>query len=410
LPTAELLEVDDHLAACEECRQRVNVDLQPGTLLSDFHRRLLSGFRSDHLSYEQLVTIVDGELENSEHDELQAHLKACAPCTEDLNDLRALRAELNTVTAEDRERAPRRGFGEKIWAPLRSNRRSLSPAFAGALAVLLIAISIVLFFIWKAWTRSPAIEATRQVPEVLPQNISPNVGTPSPQQPPAPDGLITLNDGGSNVTVTSNGDVEGLGTLPAASVQAVKRALTTGELEVPNLSELTGVKGRLMGPNSDGSTFKLVEPVGAVTRTARPTLRWEPLTGASSYTVAILDSSYNVVTTSPSVTTTSWSPTAALDRGRIYSWQVTASKDGKQQVSPTPPEPEARFKVLDKRTADELRNIERASNSHLVRGTMYARAGLLDDAEREMRDLVAANPNSAIARQLLQRIRSNRRR
>jgi hypothetical protein len=55
---------------------------------------------------------------------------------------------------------------------------------------------------------------------------------------------------------------------------------------------------------------------------------------------------------------------------------------------------------------DELISVEKASNSHLVRGAMYARAGLLDDAEKELSTLVAGNPNSRIARDLLQSVRA----
>jgi hypothetical protein len=66
--------------------------------------------------------------------------------------------------------------------------------------------------------------------------------------------------------------------------------------------------------------------------------------------------------------------------------------------------------VLDKATVDELISVEKTGNSHLVRGTMYARAGLLDEAEKELRALLAANPNSKIARELLQSVRAKRRR
>lgn len=414
LPQAELLAVDDHLAACEECRQRIRVNVEVEGSISDFHQRLLStpGVpESDHVPYEQLVTLVDGELENSERDALQSHLEVCDSCTQDLNDLRAFRAELHAVSADESTRAPKPSFAEKLRLLMYSKQLSFSPAFAGALALLLIVSSVVLFFVWKAWTKSqPVLEARQQVPEPLPQSTTPaNIATPSPQQALTPDGLITLNDGGGSVTVSVNGDVEGLGPLPPGSIQIVKRALTTGEVEVPDLSELKGVKGRLMGgTNSDGSKFSVIDPVSTVTRNTRPTFRWQPSTGAT-YTVAILDDSYNVITTSPSLTTTSWTPTVELERGRIYSWQVTSSKDGKQQVSPVAPDPEARFKVLDRATVNELSNVEKTGNSHLVRGAMYARAGLLDDAERELRSLLVANPNSEIARRLLQSVRAKRR-
>jgi hypothetical protein len=92
-------------------------------------------------------------------------------------------------------------------------------------------------------------------------------------------------------------------------------------------------------------------------------------------------------------------------------WQVTAVKDGKEIISPTAPAPEARFKVLEKAKADELTVVERVGpGSHLARGTLYARAGLLDDAERELRALLAANPKSSTARKLLQSLQAIRRR
>jgi Putative zinc-finger len=416
LPEAELLAVDAHLAVCEECRRQISVNVEVETLVSDFHDRLLStpGVpESDHISYEQLETLVDGELEESEQNALQTHLEVCEACTQDLNDLRAFRAELYAVTAEDNA-APKPGSLEKIRSWIGRQRFLFRPAFAGAFVLLLIAALVGSFLAWRAWRRSqPVLQASSPAPEASPETNSPKVGAgPSPSQESKADEhfVVTLNDGGTRVTLDANGNIDGLAPLQDSSRQAVKRALTTGQVAVPDLSELSGVKGRLLGPTNDGVEFSLISPVGIVTRSARPTLRWQPLKGATSYTVTILDGSYNVVTTSPALTTTNWSPIVELARGRIYSWQVASLKDGKQQVSPAAPEPEARFKVLSKATVDELSNVEKSGSSHLVRGALYARAGLLDDAERELRALLATNPNSQIAKQLLQSVRAKRRR
>lgn len=413
LPEAELLAVDNHLTACEECRQRLSANIQVGTVLSDFHHRLISDvpeIESDHLSYEQLEALVDSELKNDKHNALQIHLEVCESCAKEVNDLRAFRAKLPGSTTEEMSRTTKPSFSQRLRSLIDGQRLSFRLAFAAALALLLIAASFALFLAWRASRRSQPAFQTTNSPAASPETTI-VAKAPSPLQESTPEErfVVTLNDGGKRVTVDVNGNVDGLGPLPDASSQAVRRALTTGKVAVPDLSELIGVKGRLMG-STYKSAFSLIDPVGTVTRNTRPTLRWQTLTGATSYTVAILDGSYKVLTTSPPLTETSWTPTIALDRGRVYLWQVSSLRDGKEHISPAAPESEARFKVLDKATLDELSSVEKTGNSHLVRGTMYARAGLLDDAEKELRALLAANPNSQIARELLQSVRARRRR
>jgi hypothetical protein len=89
---------------------------------------------------------------------------------------------------------------------------------------------------------------------------------------------------------------------------------------------------------------------------------------------------------------------------------VTATADGKEILSPTAAAPEAKFAVLGQDEAEEL---ERARlsvpDSHLTLGVLYARAGLLDEAEREFRLLVEANPKSPAASKLLRSLRELRR-
>ena len=95
---------------------------------------------------------------------------------------------------------------------------------------------------------------------------------------------------------------------------------------------------------------------------------------------------------------------------RVYSWQVSASKDGQEVSSPAPPAPEAKFKVLEQTQADELARVrQQVADSHLTLGLVYARAGLLDDAERELQALAEANRDSAVERNLLRSVKTARR-
>jgi len=435
---AELLAADDHFAVCEDCRRHASEPLQMDAVVSGLHAHLraeAAALESDHLSYEQVAALVDGEIGDAEREALGSHLEICAPCSEEVNDLRAFRPEALAASARKFEPTERPTLQEMFRAFWPTTRPAWRLSVGAALALLFVSASVALFFAWRATRPAPTevaesirraagFESPRPPAETSPESKpdssqgdtnTENIGpSPSPQpEVPADDSqiVLALNDGDGRVTLDATGNVGGLGSLTPSSRQAVKQALTAGRVEVlPGLSELIGTKGTLLGTTNQGNAFSLLSPVGTITRTGRPTLRWRPLSGATSYTVAVLDPDFNAVATSSPLTGTMWTLPHALEHGRVYSWQVTAMKDGKEIISPSAPAPEARFKVLERAKADELSGIETAgSGSHLARGTLYARAGLLDDAERELRALVAANPKSPTARKLLQSVRAIRR-
>jgi len=222
-----------------------------------------------------------------------------------------------------------------------------------------------------------------------------------------PEIVVTLNDGGRQVTLDREGNLTGLGNLSPSERQAARTALMTGHLDLPSeLTQLSTNAGVLMGGKAEGVSFALLSPIGTVVRDSRPVFHWQSLDGASAYAVNIYDSRFSKVATSSQLSGTEWAIQTSLQRGAIYMWQVTAIKDGVEVKSPVKPAPEARFKILEQTKADELERVRRAhSNSHLILGTLYSQAGLLDDAEREFRALLAANPKSAIAQKLLRGVR-----
>jgi hypothetical protein len=158
-------------------------------------------------------------------------------------------------------------------------------------------------------------------------------------------------------------------------------------------------------PGSGNASFSLQSPVGVLVRAEAPTFRWNALEGATSYTVKVFDSGFNRVMTSGPVSKTEWTATRSLLRGAVYTWQVTAVVEGKEIQAPAPPAPEARFRVLGRAQEDGLKRAEKLyGGSHLTLGVLYSRAGLLDEAEREFRALLAANPDSKVAQKLLRNI------
>lgn len=414
LPPAVLLRADDHLGMCEDCRARAAQVDQPDQALRAFEANLRAAGRSvvqEHLPYERLEAFVDGTLVPAEREITEGHVDLCRLCAEEVEDLRVIRASLATRSTETRQnRTGAAGFAGWFAAgrPLFSTPTPLR--LAAALALLLVSLTLLL--LWQQTRPSP--EVARGPVTGATENTPPPSPVTSPFSPPAAGAptqiVVALDDVGGRVTLDAEGKIEGLEYLSPSAQRVVGDALAHGRVDTPDhLSGLRGKAGTLMGSGVEGVPFSLTSPVGKVIRSDRPGLRWRPLPGASVYTVTVLDSDLKVVAASPQLSTTEWKPPRALKRGRVYKWQVSALKDGQETLSPVPPAPEARFLIVEKAKDDELRRAEQAAvRSRLALGVLYARAGLLDEAERELRELVAANPQSTVARNLLRNVRAKR--
>lgn len=434
LTPEELLRADDHLAACADCRARAAEGTQVRQIFASLYSGLQEALRGadDHLAYEQIVALVDGELGADESESVASHLASCPACVAETDDLRAFTAAL---TADQGQRAEAAQVLTKVrarwlrlfaWPP-----RQL--ALTAATILVLFTLSAALFLLLRPHTRPGEVSRSQPSPAPSPaalrsESIRPEdsaTNEQSGQTPPATsqptamtenagvDGssMVVLNDGGVRVGVNHQGRVEGLEWLPPSAQREVGLALTGGRLETPAaLAQLRGKPGALMGGANQGAPFTLLDPVGAAVRSDRPTLRWQPLDGATQYTVTVFDPNFNTAVKSPPLKQTVWDVPAVLKRGQVYAWQVTAIKDGREVIAPAAPAPEARFEVLGREREDELARVEHArTHSHLARGVVYARAGLLEDAEREFRALVRDNPRSKLAHRFLSDVRALRR-
>ena len=352
LPADLLVPFADHLAVCSDCRRRVAERSDAAAAGVSLQEALGVG-GDDHVAESEIQAFVDGGLDSDRRREIATHLAGCPACAEEVHDLRGFAAQ----------------FGRPAWFQ--------GPWTYGALAaaaVLVIGVAITLL---------------------------------SRAQGPRPVAAIAaLTDATGVVTLDSRGSLAGVGALPPADRDRVREALESGHLSVPStLSELNGRRGALLGP-ADTPAFHPVTPIGTVVLADRPTLKWTPLSEATTYIVTLQDQSTGETMNSPPVPRAEWAPERPLTRGGIYAWQVAGSTNtGREIVAPKPPEPPAMFKVADASEADRL---ERLPASHLVRGVLYANAGLLDDAERELAALSVQNPNSEVADRLLKQIRGFR--
>lgn len=405
----ELLEVDRHLASCDECHERLS-RIWPGVASPSFN----SGEEAFHLDYEQhLEPYVDGTSNDIDREIVESHVALCSQCADELRDLLAFKHQpVAVVTGDARARS--------LWTGWLPQWRLLpNPSLAAGIGVAVFFAGLAA--LW--WTRYPASQRV--------DHVGPSTGQPSPaateqtaqtnsssndkqaeQTTPREEPLLVLNDGSGPVIVNKSGRLEGLQELPADLRESVERALATRRLRAsPALKGWPTGAGILRSELEKKSTFAPLDPTDVVVETDRPTFHWTALEGAHEYVVTIYDSQLRQVGSSGPVDCTEWMTPKSLARGVTYSWQVSAVKDGQTVVSPKPPLPEARFRILDQSAEAALAKLkDSVGNSHLVLGIFYWKHGVIDKAEREFQLLAKANPNSPAAAELLKSIRSLRRR
>src|SRR2546429_3041139 len=91
LASSELLEISDHLAVCDACRERLFHEEQAGPQLRALRIEL-----SAHLEYEEIAAVAEGVVGAG----VATHIEGCAPCRAEVEELRRFRSELKRAPVE----------------------------------------------------------------------------------------------------------------------------------------------------------------------------------------------------------------------------------------------------------------------------------------------------------------------
>lgn len=379
LPVAELPQADEHLAECAICRAQLG-ELAAASALAEFFRRDAEPF-AVHLDYDQLEACVQGRLAAAEKQSVEQHLRECALCQREAEDLRAFAVEFDGQSFTHLAPETPSSFWQRLIVWLRQFTFAL-PVWhlAGVAAAIVLVVTAATFFI-KRQERNLTVAV---VP--TPSPLATPAAIPNSTPLPAPSPVLPLV----------------LSTDPPPQVDM---ALRTERLKIPaEIAGLTPRAGNLMGNGSNDETVVLAAPATTFVNAEKPTLRWEPLASATRYSVRVTNQSFDQVANADNLTATQWTLPDPLVRGQKYSWQVTAYRDGKEILSPS-----ANFQVLDKTKAAALAVAQKnLGANHLAMGVLYAEAGLLDDAAREFQTELKTGPQSLKARKLLQNLRTQR--
>lgn len=436
-PDAFIL-IDRHVNSCPDCHGEWH---EPLRLKRDYEE-----FRSAlepepdeapyHLSAKEARGYVESRLGDIDLEIAESHLELCAACRDEVRRMREAATRPAGVGASGRPRGA-------LW-PAWAGSRWVAAAVVGAACIAGLSALVLL---WPktadrqgtaarvqnvsgdeyAPAATPTAAGTQGSRQQQPATAGPGASTEAPRQggelasnestnaPPLtetpPAAALSLNDAGREVKVDERGRLSGLEMLPGSLQREVGAALKGRALRRPeSLDELDQKPGTLLSESDDGLPFRLSSPVGKVIQTTRPTFRWQPLAGAGSYTVTVVDARLNVVASSGPLKATEWRAPRPLKEGATYSWQVAALKDGRTVVSPAMPAAQAKFRVLGGPLREQLRRARLSyGGSHLALGLLYVRAGLLDEAEAEFGALLRANPGSRAAKRLLLDVRAMKR-
>lgn len=389
----ELLASDDHLAQCDSCSGRLQErDEARGALFSVTAAFQEALARPEHPPYQQLAAYVDSELSSGDREGLEAHLQECPQCASETQDLRSLQAELSPGVSPARTPSAWRRI-LALWG---------MPAFRMPVRVAAMAAGVAL----AGWLVSLAVRQP-----VEDRAARPTVPITAPKVPDPHEVLVALDDGAGRVVLDRQGRLHGLASRDRTHEAAVRAALSAQRVAAPPLlRELAGAAGTLMGVPEGSEVFRLLSPLATAVLEDRPIFRWRRHPAARAYDVTVYGSGFRRVAAGRSLSATEWRPAQPLPRGQVLLWQVRTLVGDKEVVAPPPAAPEAKFKVLEQAQADELANLRQTyAGSHLMLGALYAEAGLLEEAERELQSLLEANPESPVAEKLLASVKALRR-
>lgn len=323
-------------------------------------RALVAQEDDGHLTDEELDRVVD---DGARH----PHVETCAMCRAEVEDLRRFAAE---------ERPSQR------WL------------IAAAIAFAVLALSTIALFV-----RRSAPETTPAIASNPPAPVAPVTVTP----PAASRVVSSLADGNRTIQLREDGTIDGVALRSPRDAEDTRAVLSGRTIAIPAF--IAAMPGAVRGENTSTHPPRAIEPFRSAVLDARPRFSWIPVPGAKSHRVAVFDADYEEVAHSEPLTGTSWTPSKPLPAGVDLSWHVVAETDAGEISSAGSQRGEAVFRVLTpKEAADVDLGKSHYTDSHLLRGLLYSRYGLLHDAEREFRAVAQQNPSSPVARALIQSV------
>jgi hypothetical protein len=405
LSRAEWIRINEHLFACEGCYQHFLSIFQANRRFPiEIDLDELAGLKNWHLQGEELKAYVEGRMNELDFDYASSHLNNCGWCKEEIIHYSEFTSKLEHYLSKRHTPVKQVPAHSKYFPKFGTFPSTWNPArLAGASALTLLLISAVL--VWLASGTKPRVEEASIPAQSQEGGPSPTQATNEsrPVPPPLPDTKDSTERAYSPVSsihTFSNGGRNG------NAQQEFEASLIAENLAMPSAIKVFDRSSiMLRGDDSKSESFSVTSPFSTVISSDRPTFRWTALSGASSYVVSVYDARLNLINTSGPIVETQWIMPSHLERGMIYTWVVTALKDGNEVLAPTLPA-RSEFKIIDRSEWTSIGGKIKSLHSGVARGVIYAKAGLLDEAEQELKAYITRHPKDGSAKRILQTIKS----
>ncbi|MBS0420870.1 MAG: zf-HC2 domain-containing protein [Proteobacteria bacterium] len=294
-----------------------------------------SGVR--HLSQDELDAYVNGRLPAARLDSCSNHLDSCDACRAELEDLRTFKSNAAGLSKSG-----------SLSRELDRRKRQRQLKAAGSAAMVAAVVAAIAAVGWWQFGKARAqrtSKATTAATSAAQEHAQALTGgavqarTASAEQSHGSGSLATVAQAPAP---TSSSASQLRSTLtpsnPLAGGGHERTATATTSPHAANQPAAAAAP--------PANTFALLGPFGDEIADARPEFAWQPLAGATKYSVVIVDEGLRPVQRSHGVRTTSWRPPRPLRRGRTYLWQVTATlRNGTKIVATSPTSLEARIHI-----------------------------------------------------------------
>lgn len=396
-----------HMEICPACREAALKTEEFKGAAESLRKRI--AVMAACLDYEQLTAYLDNTLSESDKSLVDRHLSLCHDCQEDLDYLKQI--EGLAAMGPHRTFSPARPARSKIF----NSRVFFS---FGLTACTVAAICLVLL--------RPPVSTTDGQIAVISGQPKETVSTP-PRQTPIPseqpdrkkpdipnlvvkpvrhtEQVAVLHDGLYLIHTTKDALREikqqdsGKRVSIASDIAAVVQAkLSTGKArkDLPVLMAKADTDILRGSGETTGLEPSIQRPHGTSVLQTTPILSWNAPERIESFTVEVFNPEGEKIWET-ATDSRKCQVDISLESGSTYLWRVGSRVGDETFYSKAVP-----FRVLQENEAQSLeRYLESSPNSHMIKGSILESYGLYDEALIEFQVLAKENPDSQIARRMV---------